>query len=74
MRVTFNEVSLKGVKRWVDPVTGKNRQETRKFWQTVNPFNKNDKGEVKSSGEIMAELKRECDEWLAVPPAHEDAA
>lgn len=72
-RYVFNEVSVKGVKRWKDPVNGKPRQETRKFYQTINPFNKNAAGVPKSRDEIMAEIKVERDEWLAVPPAHDDS-
>jgi hypothetical protein len=72
-RLVFDEVSVKGVKRWKDPVTGKSRQETRKFLQTVNPFNKNAKGVPKSRDEIMAEIKKERDEWLAAPPMIHDS-
>lgn len=74
MRVTFNEIAVKGVKRWKDPVNGKPRQETRKFYQTINPFNKNMDGTRKTRDQIMAEIKTERDEWLAVPPQHEDAS
>lgn len=73
-RYVFNEVSIKGVKRWKDPVSGKPRQETRKFFQTINPFNKDDRGEPKCRDQILKEIKRERDEWLAVPPQHEDVA
>ena len=71
-RYTFNEVAVKGVKRWKDPVSSKPRQETRKFWQTINPFNRNADGTHKTREQIMIEIKRERDEWLAVPPAHDD--
>jgi hypothetical protein len=68
-RYTFDEVSVKGVKRWKDPVTGKPRQETRKFFQTINPFNKNAVGVPKARDEILEEIKKERDDWLASPPA-----
>lgn len=71
-RVTFEEVSVKGTKRWKDPVTGKPRQHTRTFMQTINPFNKDNRGEPKLRDQILKEIKRERDEWLAVPPAHEE--
>lgn len=73
MRYVFNEVSVKAVKRWKDPVSGKPRQETRKFFQTINPFNKNAKGVPKSRDEIMAEIKKERDDWLAGPPMIHDS-
>jgi len=69
MRLIFREIAVRGVKRWKDPVTGKKRQETRKFYQTQNPYNLNAAGVPKSREEILAELKIERDEWLAVPPA-----
>jgi hypothetical protein len=62
-RYVFQEVSVKGVFRWKD-ADGKSRQETRKFMQTLNPFNKNVRGEPKSYSEIMAEIRSERDLWL----------
>lgn len=68
MRVTFNEIAVKGTRRWVDE-TGRKRQQTRKFYQTVNPFNKNAEGHVKSRDEIVIEVRAECDAWLNERPA-----
>lgn len=62
-RYVFQEVALKAVFRWTD-ADGKKRQETRKFFQTINPFNTNAKGQPKSQAEILAELKFERDLWL----------
>jgi len=62
-RYVFQEVSVKGVFRWKD-ADGKPRQETRKFMQTINPFNKNARGQPKSHSEIMAEIRSERDLWL----------
>ncbi len=64
MQVTFSKVSVKGTKRWKDPSTGKDRTQTREFFQTINPFNKNADGAVKSNEEILAEVQAERDEWL----------
>lgn len=65
MRYTrhFEEVSITAVKRWKDE-TGKKRQETRKFYQTLNPYNKNADGTPKSCEQILTELKAERDAWL----------
>ena len=65
-RITFQEISVKGIKRWTD-ADGKKRQKTRKFWQTRSPFNTNAAGEVKSYDEIKAELCAQRDAWLKEP-------
>lgn len=62
-RIVFNEVRLKATKRWTD-ASGKKRQKTETFCQTINPFNRNAAGQVKSRDEIMAELKAQRDAWL----------
>ena len=64
MRYRFDEVSIKAVKRWKDE-SGKTRQQTRKFFQTINPFNKNEDGTIKTRDQIMVEIKAERDAWLA---------
>lgn len=64
MRVTFNEVAIKATKRWKED--GKVRTKTRKFYQTLNPFNQNADGTVKTRDQIMAEITAERDAWLAV--------
>lgn len=64
-RYTFEEVVLRETRRWKDPITGKTRQKTKKFSQTLNPFNKNGQGEVKTREEIRAELRVQADAWLA---------
>lgn len=64
MRYTFDEVSVKATKRWTDE-SGKKRQQTRNFFQTINPFNKNEDGTIKTRDQIMAEIKAERNAWLA---------
>lgn len=45
---------------------GKMRTRSMTFSQTVNPFNKNkETGELKTEYEIMTEIKKERDDWLA---------
>lgn len=46
------------------PVCGKIVRRERKFEQTVNPFNKNSHGAVKTEEEIQAELRAEAAEWV----------
>lgn len=62
-RIFFQEVVVKRVFRWKTS-DGKSRQETQKFMQTINPWNKNAAGDVKGYAEIRAELIREADLWL----------
>ena len=66
-RYVFDEVAVKRTRRWKDAESGKQRQETRKFFQTINPFNTNADGVPKSRDEIMAEIRAEADAWAAAP-------
>lgn len=62
-RYIFTEIAVKGVRKWTD-ADGKKRQETRKFSQTLNPFNKRADGEPKTEFDIRCEINAECDAWL----------
>ena len=62
MRITFEKVSVKGVRRWTE--NGRKRQETREFYQTVNPFNKNPDGSVKTKEQIREQILEERNKWL----------
>lgn len=61
-RINFNEISVKVVKRWTDE-NGKKRQKTKKFYQTINPYNRNTEGSVKTREEIWAEIMKESEDW-----------
>ena len=61
--IRFQEVKIRAVRRWTE--NGKRKQETKVFMQTVNPFNKNAAGFVKTSSEIVEELRAERDAWMA---------
>jgi hypothetical protein len=60
----FPEVEHR-VQRRIDCAAGcgKKLTRTRTFSQTINPFNKNAAGEVKSRSEIYEELKVEAAKW-----------
>lgn len=60
---TFREVKIKGVKKWKGE-DGKRHTTTRTFSQTINPFNKNKEGKIKSRDEIMTEITAERDAWI----------
>lgn len=63
MRIDFNEISVKATRRWVDE-DGKKRQQTKKFFQTLNPFNRTKDGQIKSKDQITKEIFAERDAWL----------
>lgn len=66
----FEKVKIYGVKHWKE--NGKRRQQSREFYQTLNPFNKNAQGNPKTRKEILAELIAERDAWIKEP--HEEMA
>jgi len=70
MIVTFQEIGFKRTKSGKCSVCGKRCQSTKKFFQTVNPFNKNADGTCKDARTIMEEEKEEAQKWLAEPPKH----
>ena len=59
----FDEVSVKHTKRWTDE-NGKRRQETRTFFQTLNPYNRLPDGTPKSRQDIMVEITAARDSWI----------
>lgn len=61
-RITFQEISLRAVFKWKQ--NGKSRQRTKKFYQTISPFNTDGHGKPKARDQIMRELIRERDTWL----------
>jgi len=66
LRYVFEEVSVKATKRWKDD-TGKMRQQTKKFCQTINPYNKNKDGTCKTRQQITVEITQARDAWLKLP-------
>jgi|HubBroStandDraft_2_1064218.scaffolds.fasta_scaffold415276_1 hypothetical protein len=62
MRVTFQKVSIKAKRVWME--NGKRRQQTKEFWQTISPFNTDHNGVPKTREHIMAQLLAERSDWL----------
>ena len=60
----FEEVAVTATKRWKDAETGRPRQQTKKFWKTLNPFNVNADGTPRTRAQIIALLIAERDQWL----------
>lgn len=64
--VTFNEVVVHGEKSVkCAGGCGRRLKRSKKFWQTLSPFNKNAAGELKTREEIYEELRAERDTWLS---------
>jgi hypothetical protein len=63
----FELVVFKAIRRGVCPVCGKkgSRSSGTSFSQTINPFNRNAKGQVKTYSEIMDELRPKARAWEA---------
>ncbi|HDL7013690.1 TPA: hypothetical protein PXM26_002024 [Yersinia enterocolitica] len=70
-RIDFREVSITRVRAGKCDVCGKRCQQKKKFYQTLNQFNKNSDGAVKSRDEILLEVKIEGDKWLESSLRHE---
>jgi hypothetical protein len=66
MWIRFQEVSVTAKVVWIDEA-GKRRQQSKKFTQTINPFNKNAWGEEKTASEIRKELRANGETWLREP-------
>lgn len=60
----FDEISVKRKKKFVD-ADGNKRQKTKKFFQTLSPFNKTVHGLPKTVAQIQDEITREADAWMA---------
>lgn len=67
---TFAEVAVYGRRTGPCKFCGKHCKRHQKFFQTLNPFNKNSYGIPKSREEIRAELMIERNKWESGQPSH----
>jgi predicted methyltransferase len=68
MRVNFQEVKLFGDKTVkCCGGCGRRLKRTKKFYQTLNPFNKTTEGRIKEYDDIYPELKAELAAWKTQP-------
>ena len=65
--LTFNEVKLQAKKSGKCVICGKRRNRAKTFWQTLNPFNKNADGTVKTRFDINTELQTQANIWQREP-------
>lgn len=63
MRYEFEKVSIYA-KKSGKCRCGKRRTRSEHLWMTVNPFNKNARGEVKTRQEVRADLAKRHEEWI----------
>lgn len=63
----FQEIRHQGRKNLPCPSCGKKVRRTRSFTQTVNPFNRNDDGSVRTPYEIRQALMAEARVWESEP-------
>jgi len=68
--IKFKEIKLTASKSGKCAFCGKQAKRTQHFWQTVNPFNKNTDGSVKTSDEIKKEISKEAELWKDSPVYH----
>ena len=61
-RIRF-EVVKYPAKRYLKCLCGKQLKRTKIFEQTINPYNKNKDGVVKTRNEIWQELRIEAEKW-----------
>ena len=64
--MTFDEVKMQGRKN-SKCACGKRVTRQHTFSQTINPFNKNKDGEIKTRQEINEELRAEIEAWKQEP-------
>lgn len=66
----YKEVGFSSSKSGKCPVCLKSAVRKQKFFQTINPFNRNADDTLKTAAQIMAQLCEERDTWKAEPTLH----
>lgn len=67
----FREIKHQASKNLPCPGCGKKVRRQRTFSQTLNPFNKNADGQIKTELEIVRELVAKAAEWETKPETHD---
>lgn len=68
--VRFEKVELYAAKSGKCPACGKTATRRGEFYQTLNPHNRNAKGQPKQGWEIVAELRTAIAQWRLEPVYH----
>lgn len=66
----FPPVSLTGTKSGDCTVCGKKARRSRKFTNTVSPFNRNPDGTVRTTDEVRQHVRELVREWESEPVMH----
>jgi hypothetical protein len=69
-KINFSEYGISGKKRGICPKCGKMAVRSKRFYQTLNPFNKNKSGEIKTIEEILKECNERLSAWRREPVYH----
>ena len=67
---TYRQISVKGWKAGRCVVCGKGAERSKTFTNTVNPWNRNEDGSVRTAAEVLANVRRLACEWEAEPVKH----
>jgi hypothetical protein len=60
----FAEIGMTYESNFVCNSCGKRRSRSKKFYQTLNPFNRDKDGNPKTPEQIRCEVNMEADDWL----------
>lgn len=64
--MTINFMPVKMIGKRKITINGKTKIQQKTFEQTINPFNKNPDGSIRSRQEILVELKKEIAKWQSI--------
>lgn len=70
MRYNYEEVSITRKKSGICPVCEKRCSRSRKFYQTLSPFNKTKDNNIKTRAQIYVEIDIEAADWMKLPVKH----
>ena len=59
--INFEQIKYKATRKEI--INGKKVVRSKTFTQTVNPFNKNEDGTIKTRNEVYQSVKQEALEW-----------
>lgn len=63
MITRFHEIGLTGRKKFTC-ACGRKLTRQRRFYQTLNPYNRDSAGNVKSQRQIIVEVRTEVEAWM----------
>lgn len=70
MEIRYLEIKRQGTKRGLCKLCNRQAERAITISQTLNPFNRNDKDEIKTKEEIIGELTDRIKKWRKEPIYH----